>query len=561
MKKFKDFYNKKEDKIPAVMIDNRDTYDNPHEEKDIIPAVIIGNRDTYDAPKKLKESKLFNILNDPAKQHEQDLINQYSDFTPEEEAQIENYGTKSFEINAHLLGHHHLNLPINDSVSFNNKKYNYNLPVFDRALTRKPIGKSLTLFSGTGSFDPRKQKSKSGHIHLPAYTSTSLSPNVAYGFARKDADEKNDSHMLKITMKPTDHGAYISHFTGFSSEKEFLLPRNTTLKITKSERSKEKENLWIHHAEIDNDVDPERIQRDPSVLAKLPLMFRHFYENEPENHRSIINAINDHLTMPTPAIQKLVKKTKPKDIHELAISSIDPKLHRAILEQPEKVDKHILRAIARLSVNSGILHKILDHKDKVNSDVLENVVKNSYNNDIHNRVLNEHPDKITPDILETVLQSNPPDDISNKILDEHPDKMNYKTLSLMAKTYNPIIHNKILDHSKILANDSIEGKMILNRIATNSNSSDVHKKILNTIEEHPHLSDIDTLHMLSLNSNSPEVDKRILTHPKLGLNTRIYLSNKYGTSSRDDAIKKMDDLIQKNKVNESIYLKLKKILK
>jgi hypothetical protein len=207
----------------------------------------------------------------------------FSDNLLESEDALDSYSGKSFGLNASLLALHHLGMSIPETINpkLNLKKWtSHNIPELDEAVN-KPLGEERIVYSGSG-FDPRQeiiQKGKNkGLLHLPAYTSTSLSKEIAKNYIRSNhyaiGQESGLDHMFRIHLRATDNGAMISN-----SAEELVLPRNTTLRIHKSEMDPDGKNLMIHYATIEHGIDPEEIERNPEKLKELPERFHVVYKN------------------------------------------------------------------------------------------------------------------------------------------------------------------------------------------------------------------------------------------------------------------------------------------
>ena len=95
--------------------------------------------------------------------------------------------------------------------------------------TRRPIGKEVHLYSGLG-FNPGETRDTEGHVHLPAYTSTTHDAKTALRFARP-LNTGGDSHVLHIHAQPSDKGVNVENITDNEEEHETVLPRNTRIKI------------------------------------------------------------------------------------------------------------------------------------------------------------------------------------------------------------------------------------------------------------------------------------------------------------------------------------------
>ncbi len=89
--------------------------------------------------------------------------------------------------------------------------------------------KELTLYSGV-RFHPEEKIDATRQLHLPAYTSSSLSPKVAHAFSLR-GDEGNNHHILRIHWPRESNGAYIAPHSTHMSEYEHLLPRGLTLHV------------------------------------------------------------------------------------------------------------------------------------------------------------------------------------------------------------------------------------------------------------------------------------------------------------------------------------------
>lgn len=228
--------------------------------------------------------QLLEFISSKYDELERELKSNYQ-FTPEQQNQLENYSNKSFELNAYLLGHHHTNETPVESPSFANGQFQYHLPTIDQALS-KPLNRHMNVYSGL-NFDATKNADKNGLIHFPSYTSTTIDPVIAPHFAQP---QDNIKHILQIHLKPNDKGAYISNPGVYGDEREFLLPRNTTLKITHRHSDQDNSNHVIHHAEIVHDINPNDIERNPSRLRGLHPSFLEFYKNDPQNSKKVRNA-------------------------------------------------------------------------------------------------------------------------------------------------------------------------------------------------------------------------------------------------------------------------------
>jgi hypothetical protein len=147
-----------------------------------------------------------------------------------EEARVTNdyCGVESAEINRSLIASHKKDDGIHPKVKDRVKHLDN--------VTRHPIGQDLHVYSGVG-FDPKKHVDSSGHLHLPAYTSTTHHKGTAHWFAgasggeQRETDPRKKKHVLHIHLKASDLAAHVSEHNPNEGEHETILPRNTTLKI------------------------------------------------------------------------------------------------------------------------------------------------------------------------------------------------------------------------------------------------------------------------------------------------------------------------------------------
>lgn len=96
----------------------------------------------------------------------------------------------------------------------------------DKALTQHKTPHEFHTYTGV------TREPKPGTYHHPAYLHTSLKKHVARGFAREHyVDGKTHMHILKIHVPKGHHGSYVSSLSDHPNEHEFILPRNTKLKI------------------------------------------------------------------------------------------------------------------------------------------------------------------------------------------------------------------------------------------------------------------------------------------------------------------------------------------
>ena len=114
----------------------------------------------------------------------------------------------------------------------------------------KPSGHEFHAFSGTiRNFSKLAPHSKDGILHLPAHTSTSHSYHVAKHFAEEKMSDNNkdETHVLHIHIKPHDKILNTSHITEYHGEHESIIPAGTKIKHT---GTSEHDGIHIHHFTI-----------------------------------------------------------------------------------------------------------------------------------------------------------------------------------------------------------------------------------------------------------------------------------------------------------------------
>ena len=167
---------------------------------------------------------------------------------------IKNHTTGS-DINKNLFNMHVAGTPEKSS-----------LPL-DGALQKNKLTKDMHVYSGV-QFNPGKVASQNDqrHIDLPAYTSTSTSKSVAADYAGQHREKQEDGfthhHIIHFHLKKGQQGAFVGNnpdvakkhqMSNFSSENEYIVPRNTRVHIKETpdiythEAAKMKYHVWHAH--------------------------------------------------------------------------------------------------------------------------------------------------------------------------------------------------------------------------------------------------------------------------------------------------------------------------
>ncbi len=307
-------------------------------EKEKIPSVMIYHGD--------QNSSIF--------ESEDNLHNELSSstkFTPKQLKEIREFANSSFPVNASLIGHHHVGQTATGNV------HGISLPTMD-SITKRKVGRKLTIHSGMG-FDPRPLVNKDGLLHLPAYTSTSISKESAINFAnKKEAKEKG--HVLSLELNKEDKGVYLGD-NAFPHEKEFLLPRNTTIKIHRSEEHPD--GTVTHHGTIQHNVKEEDIERDTKRLEGLSPNFISHISSEgsgvsKENVEKLRNipSLKPHVerAIKRGSPEKRLEKVKSSDVTDEDLDDALEDTHRiaaVAAMNPKAKSRHIDKALNSNNIN------------------------------------------------------------------------------------------------------------------------------------------------------------------------------------------------------------------
>lgn len=189
-------------------------------------------------------------------------------FSKEHKLAVNRYTEHSRQLNHHLLEQYKAGVEPGDTFQ------KHNITHLDDVLNDRPLRHDLHVYSGV-EFHPGEEAAKDPErkLHLPAYTSTSTNKSVAFGFTKGHADKDGNmhNHVLHIHLKPGQKGNYFGERAALGNEYEFLLPRNTTLKIH-PEPSVLPEGahhanphptfIWHAHVVPNEEVDPRQIPMD-----------------------------------------------------------------------------------------------------------------------------------------------------------------------------------------------------------------------------------------------------------------------------------------------------------
>jgi hypothetical protein len=186
-------------------------------------------------------------INDYNFDHEQKSMYHYD----QHEQALEDHYHRSYGIHPELFKYSEGSWVLNDHLweSYKNKTEpneragGINIREMDSALSDVQLHKPLYVFSGVkrnpgmlAAMHPKRR------IFLPSYTSTSIEPRTALSFAGSikrgteseenwSNDQEGERHILRIHVPAGNNGHYLGTKSNFDNEKEFLLPRNTSIHV------------------------------------------------------------------------------------------------------------------------------------------------------------------------------------------------------------------------------------------------------------------------------------------------------------------------------------------
>lgn len=140
-------------------------------------------------------------------------------------------------------------------------------------LERHPAPKEdIHVYTGVSrSSNPKEWVDKSdGIVHIPSFTSTSISPQVARDFARaRDGESGKEVHILKIKVRKGQKvGGYVQPHSYHGDEGEFLIKPNHLLKIDKTPNTYTSTDgrpaIHVWHAHI---LEPHEIEGHNDEIA------------------------------------------------------------------------------------------------------------------------------------------------------------------------------------------------------------------------------------------------------------------------------------------------------
>lgn len=147
---------------------------------------------------------------------------------------IHKYTGNSAKVNKHLLAP--------KVMSFMGREHEHHAQAMSDAIARhaKPLRHDVHVYSGLGNHNPTKDFDKTGTVHLPAFTSTSLNPTVALAFG-PDKPMKQETHILHFHLpKGYKKSLYVAGHSAVKDEREMLLDKGQKWQLTGVKKSRVK---------------------------------------------------------------------------------------------------------------------------------------------------------------------------------------------------------------------------------------------------------------------------------------------------------------------------------
>lgn len=147
---------------------------------------------------------------------------------------IKKYTGNSAAVNKHLIAP--------KALSFLGNDHTRHADQMSKAIQRhaKPLRNEVHVYSGLGNHNPTKDFDKTGTVHLPAFTSTSLNPTVALAFG-PDKPKKQETHILHFHLpKGYKKSLYVAGHSAVKDEREMLLDKGQKWQLTGVKKSRMK---------------------------------------------------------------------------------------------------------------------------------------------------------------------------------------------------------------------------------------------------------------------------------------------------------------------------------
>ena len=277
----------------------------------------------------------------------------------EHKAALASYTDSSYHLNTKLLKAHREGDEAPREVD------NINVGHMDEALSRHTLPHPLTTFSGV-KFEPHKTVGENRLLHLPAYTSSSPAVSVARGFGGTYEDERGTRvrHVLRFKLPEGHHGFYMGDHSEVPGEKEFIMPRGMTVKLS--------EKPEIHEGGAHDPVDQYHVWDAEPVHGHDPNKEEEF-EKSDEHFNKMINS-NNSKDVRT-ALKHYPEKVTSEHVGRI-VREGDEGAKRAILDHPLITPQHITHLLNR-SGDTDTKIKAISH-EKATPEHIDDVLNASH---------------------------------------------------------------------------------------------------------------------------------------------------------------------------------------
>lgn len=190
--------------------------------------------DNLESAEDFAEKKRTRFKNDIKKLH--DSLTTNKKYSQSELKTIRRYTDHLGGINHHLTHGEKLN-----------EKDQLFVDHLDSIIKDHPVSDDTIVYTGTNE-NHAKVLRMNTEINHPGFLSTSISPNSARSFARQKGGD-----IVKIHIPKGHPALYVSNLSGYEGEREFVLPRNTKLVLSRSKEQvmiHDDKEYKVHHATI-----------------------------------------------------------------------------------------------------------------------------------------------------------------------------------------------------------------------------------------------------------------------------------------------------------------------
>jgi heat shock protein HspQ len=219
--------------------------------KSVMPFAYVSFRDVY--PEHNLNEEHIDAWTSTNKENSRNVLNHLMldhTHTEDDKTHAFRYTSASKPLNKMLYNLHkegNKNVPEKMDIT-GSYNFTHDIPALDAAIHRNKTEHDLTTYSGI-SWHPHKKMDDSGNVFLPAYTSTSTSKSVAHGFSKNNKPHDTDVHILKIHHPVGSTGLYTHDdptITQYVGENEFIMPRNSVIKVNPTPEVYEDDNHTVH---------------------------------------------------------------------------------------------------------------------------------------------------------------------------------------------------------------------------------------------------------------------------------------------------------------------------